>query len=281
MINPRKLKPSELCRVLNSTPLGEVISEPALRRHRTRAGLRIGDSRHVDLVRYVAWLVLTLHAPKAKPAEGAAAAIDLAEAAAGAAALGSRSRLAGHGQKLSNKQEAVIAALLTESTQASAAAKAGIGETTLYRWFKLPEFAAAYQEARRELVDGAIGRLQTATCQAAEALIAATRSARRDGDRIRASIAVLELALRTLSHPDGLRGAVEVADTSAMASGDVVQVLSVRLRQLEYADLNMTEKVRQTALLADALLRAIGVNVIDTRLEALQGVLLDRKERQQ
>jgi hypothetical protein len=65
--DPRKLRPSELCRLLNSTPLGEVTSERQLHRHRTRAGLRIGDARHVDLVRYVAWLVEVRHAPRPEP----------------------------------------------------------------------------------------------------------------------------------------------------------------------------------------------------------------------
>jgi hypothetical protein len=65
--DPRRLRPSELCRLLNSTPLGEVISERQLYRHRTRAGLRIGDARHVDLLRYVAWLVSLRHAPKREP----------------------------------------------------------------------------------------------------------------------------------------------------------------------------------------------------------------------
>ena len=57
-IDPRKLKPTELVRLLNSTPLGEVISERQLHRHRARAGFRIGDGRTVDLLRYVAWLTL-------------------------------------------------------------------------------------------------------------------------------------------------------------------------------------------------------------------------------
>ena len=61
--DPRKLRPSELCRMLNSTPLGEVISERQLYRHRTRAGMRIGDARYVDLLRYGAWLVETRHVP--------------------------------------------------------------------------------------------------------------------------------------------------------------------------------------------------------------------------
>jgi len=63
-IDPRKLRPSECCRLLNSTPLGEVINERQLHRHRTRAGNRIGDGRHVDLLRYAAWLHEQRHKPK-------------------------------------------------------------------------------------------------------------------------------------------------------------------------------------------------------------------------
>ncbi|KAA0215778.1 MAG: hypothetical protein DYG94_06435 [Leptolyngbya sp. PLA3] len=66
-IDPRNLKPSEACRLLNSTPLGEVIGERQLHRHRTRAGFRIGDGKTVDLFRYAAWLVALRHAPKPEP----------------------------------------------------------------------------------------------------------------------------------------------------------------------------------------------------------------------
>ncbi|TVQ58592.1 MAG: hypothetical protein EA377_00065, partial [Phycisphaerales bacterium] len=60
-IDPRQLRPTELCRLLNSTPLGEVISDRQLRRHRTRAGFRIGDDRTIDLLRYTAWLAAERH----------------------------------------------------------------------------------------------------------------------------------------------------------------------------------------------------------------------------
>jgi len=66
-IDPRSLRPGELCRLLNSTPLGEVISERQLHRHRTRAGFRIGDDKTVDLVRYVAWLVVERQERLAQP----------------------------------------------------------------------------------------------------------------------------------------------------------------------------------------------------------------------
>ncbi len=66
-IDPRQLRPTELVRLLNSTLLGEVIGERQLLRHRSRAGFRIGDDRHVDLFRYVAWLVAVRHEPRPEP----------------------------------------------------------------------------------------------------------------------------------------------------------------------------------------------------------------------
>lgn len=67
--DPRRLRPSELCRLLNSTPLGEVINERQLYRHRTRAGMRLGDGRYVDLLRYAAWLIEQRHRPRPAAAE--------------------------------------------------------------------------------------------------------------------------------------------------------------------------------------------------------------------
>jgi hypothetical protein len=209
--DPRRLRPSELCRLLNSTPLGEVINERQLHRHRSRAGLRIGDARHVDLVRYVAWLVQVRHAPRSEAVVDSAAP-DLAEAAEGAAARGSRwKQVEGHGQKLTSKQEALIAALLTEPTYAAAAAKAGVGQTTLYRWLHLPAFRAAYRRARRELVETAVGRIQAATRQAVATLLDVARQGRRDGDRVRAAIALLDHACKGLADADELQAGRNLA----------------------------------------------------------------------
>jgi len=63
-IDPRNLKPADLARLLNSTPLGTVIDERQLYRHRVRAGFRIGGGRRVDMFRYVAWLLEQKHAPR-------------------------------------------------------------------------------------------------------------------------------------------------------------------------------------------------------------------------
>lgn len=59
----RTLKPSEAVRLLNSTRLGECINAAKLRRHRDRAGSRIGGTTSVDLIRYVSWLAAIRHSP--------------------------------------------------------------------------------------------------------------------------------------------------------------------------------------------------------------------------
>lgn len=277
--DPRKLRPSELCLLLNSTPLGEVISEQQLHRHRTRAGMRIGDGRHVDLVRYVAWLVQLRHAPKPQRDGPAETTASLLESAQGAAVLASERQLHSHGQKLTSKQEAVIAALLTENSYLAAAGKAGVSPATVYRWMRLPTFRTAYRQARRELVEAAVGRMQAATGQAIDALLHVARQGRRDGDRVRAAVALLDRAFQGLAEADTLHGEPPPGEASDVDTADVVKVVATRLQQLNEAELSTAEKSRLTATLADALLRAIGVDVLDKRLAALQDVLVGRKEK--
>ena len=73
--------------------------------------------------------------------------------------------------KLSRYQEQAVAALLTESTVAGAAEKAGVGARTLERWLSEDTaFREAYRVARRRVLEDAIGRLQGATARAMEAL---------------------------------------------------------------------------------------------------------------
>lgn len=55
-LDPTSMRPAEVVRLLNSTPLGEVLSEQRLRKHRSKAGYRIGDGSTVHLLKYVAWL---------------------------------------------------------------------------------------------------------------------------------------------------------------------------------------------------------------------------------
>src|SRR5215468_4350724 len=107
-------------------------------------------------------------------------------------------------RKLGRKQEALIAALLTEPTHAAAAAKAGVSEATLHRWLHLPDFQSAYRQARRELVEGAVGRIQAATGQAVDTLLAVAKDGAKDSDRVRAAMALLDHAFRGLTDADAL-----------------------------------------------------------------------------
>ncbi len=62
-LDPRALRPAELARLLNSTPLGEVVGSHVIYRQRNRAGCRIGGGQTIDLVCYVAWLARERQAP--------------------------------------------------------------------------------------------------------------------------------------------------------------------------------------------------------------------------
>ncbi len=61
---------------------------------------------------------------------------------------------------LTAPQERAIIALLNEQTISRAAAAAEVGQRTLYRWLRKPEFARAYREARREAFGQAIALTQ-------------------------------------------------------------------------------------------------------------------------
>jgi hypothetical protein len=74
------------------------------------------------------------------------------------------------GQRLTRTQEKAIAALLSEATIQAAAARAKVSERTLTYWLKQPAFAAAYREARRQLVEHAITLLQRTTSLAVATL---------------------------------------------------------------------------------------------------------------
>ena len=72
---------------------------------------------------------------------------------------------------LGRKQEEAIVALLTQRNVEEAAPAAGIGGRTLLRWLRLPEFEAAYREARRAAFRQSIARLQQASGAAVSTLL--------------------------------------------------------------------------------------------------------------
>jgi hypothetical protein len=77
----------------------------------------------------------------------------------------------GHGEKLGNKSEEAIAALLTHRTIDEAAKAVGVASKTLLRWLQLPEFRAAYHQARRDAFSQCTARLQQASSAAVSTLL--------------------------------------------------------------------------------------------------------------
>lgn len=100
-------------------------------------------------------------------------------------------------QMLNLKQTKAIMALLSESTIKQAAEKAGIGETTLYRWLQEKEFDEAFKNTRRMALSQTVARLQQTTTSAVDAL----RSVMEDmeapaSSRVTAAKTVLEMAFK-------------------------------------------------------------------------------------
>jgi hypothetical protein len=77
----------------------------------------------------------------------------------------------GHGTKFGRKKEEAIAALLTARNIEEAAKSVGIAPNTLLNWMKVPEFQAAYREARRTAYSQAVAKLQQGTTAAATTLL--------------------------------------------------------------------------------------------------------------
>src|SRR5262245_10490381 len=97
----------------------------------------------------------------------------------------------GHGERLTRKQEQAIAALLTLPTIEQAAASMDLNEKTLRRWLTDPAFLAAYREARRQIVEGAVAELQQAAKDAA-ATLRRNLTCGNHAVEVRAAVAVFE-----------------------------------------------------------------------------------------
>jgi len=111
--------------------------------------------------------------------------------------------MAGHGAKIQRKQEEAVAALLSQRSVEDAARVAGIGTRTLLRWMKLPEFQAAYREARRAAFGQSIARLQQATGMAVSVLLKVmVDSATPASVKVRAADSVLDHSAKAIEIED-------------------------------------------------------------------------------
>ena len=104
------------------------------------------------------------------------------------------------GSKFGREKEEAIAALLTQRNFEEAA---GIGTQTLIRWLKIPEFQAAYREARQAAVSESKARLQPASSAAVSTLWKIMVDANAPAlARVRAADRVLERAKQGMENED-------------------------------------------------------------------------------
>lgn len=269
----RRLKPGKVCQMINSTPLGAVLTDAQLRKHRYEAGVRIGTGPHLDFLGYVAWLIQKRHVRQGlpNPATPGDDRTRLAEVAALTAKRVCRSL------KLV-KQEALLTALLTERTYAAAARQAGISESTLYRRLADPEFRRAFESARQDLFAKAHEEMQSHAFDAVAALVTVARSGRRDRDRIRASDSLLMHGWKGMVRADLLKP-IAKPESRSTSPAELVRTLAEQLMQLDSAPLSTPERSRLKVTLTDAILRALNVDLYEKRSAAIEGVLLSRKKK--
>lgn len=109
----------------------------------------------------------------------------------------------GHGAKFGRKKEAAIAALLNHRNTEEAARAINIGQATLLRWMKEPEFESAYREARRQAVHHAVARLQQATSIAGMTILKLMTDATVPAAvRLRAAECVIDHAIKGIELDD-------------------------------------------------------------------------------
>lgn len=101
--------------------------------------------------------------------------------------------------KLTRKQELAIAALLEQPELTLAARAVGVSPVTLWRWLQKPEFKEAYKAAKRQLVEGAINRIQTATGKALDTLLEIMGSGEKESARVSAAKTILDLAFHVVA----------------------------------------------------------------------------------
>ena len=109
----------------------------------------------------------------------------------------------GHGSKFGRKKEEAIVALLTQRNIDEAARAIEVATNTLLKWMKLPEFQAAYREARRAAHGQSIARLQQATSAAVSTLLKVMVDASTPAStKVRAADSVLNHSAKAIEIED-------------------------------------------------------------------------------
>ena len=104
-------------------------------------------------------------------------------------------------KEITNKQEKLIALLLTEKTIDEACKKAGVNVTTYWRWMQNEIFLRQYRKARRGILENTVAKLQSVTYQAIDTL-ERNLTCENPGAEIRAAQIILEQSIKGLETLD-------------------------------------------------------------------------------
>ncbi len=100
--------------------------------------------------------------------------------------------------KLNLKHYKAISALLSEGSVRKASEACGVPERTLYQWFKQPDFADAYRDARREATQAAVSMGQQYSGAMMRELLRLATAGKSEAVRLGAARTVLEFAIRAV-----------------------------------------------------------------------------------
>lgn len=115
--------------------------------------------------------------------------------------------------KLPEKQEKVIAALVSCASIKEAAVQSKVSETTIWRYMQDSAFMEQYRAARRKIVEHAVVRLQHDADRAAGVLIEVAQDTTAPASaRVSAARTVLERAMHTIDQ-DELQARIDRIET--------------------------------------------------------------------
>jgi hypothetical protein len=117
------------------------------------------------------------------------------------------------GEELSARQERAVIELLRSPTITRAAMRAGVGESTLRGWLRDKYFLLEYRQARHQVMEQAVGRLQRAARRAVRTLVGCLAETNKTSDRIRAAVSVLSLGAAGAKQFDVIQMLVDLERT--------------------------------------------------------------------
>lgn len=121
--------------------------------------------------------------------------------------------------ELTAKQEKALVSLLSTGSPRETAKELELNETTLFRWLRTPEFQSRYREARRQVVETAIGELQAGCGSAVRVLKAvAEDTTAAPTARVMAARTILEQSFKAIELID-LQERLETLEQHAEGQG--------------------------------------------------------------